>query len=280
MKLVITGSKGIIGRHTVDYARTQPGIDVYGVDQVGVGDWRSNYSMADMTDAAQVYSALAGADAVIHLAAIRDHGYVEEPRLFMSNVASAYYVLEAARNMGIKRVVLASSVQVSRTVLMQHDTRYQYLPLDEAHPVDPQNDYALSKQVGEVMGEMYAKTYGVSVVNLRFSAVTPPEEMKGWPLPNATPPHWAMYAYVDVRDAARCAFLAAVAELPPETHHVAFVVARDSLVQTPSAEIAREYFPEAEIRSPLEGNASLITGATARRLFGFEAEYSCRRQGV
>ena len=139
MRLVVTGSRGLIGRHVVDYAKTQAGVEVVGVDQIGPGDWRANYHFADMTDLGQVYSALSGADAVIHLAAIRDHGLVPEPKLFLDNVTTAYHVLEAARRLGIKRVVLSSSVQVSRTVLMHHDTRYRYLPLDEAHEVDPQN---------------------------------------------------------------------------------------------------------------------------------------------
>ena len=277
MNLVVTGSKGLIGRHTVEYAKTQPGIDVFGVDHIGVGSGPDQYRMADLTDLGQTYSALAGADAVVHLAAIPDHDLVEEPKLFMSNIASTYNVFEAARNLGIKRVVWASSIQVNRTVVMQHDTRYQYLPVDEAHPVDPQNDYALSKYVGEVMAETYAKTYGLSVISLRFTAIKPPDVMKDWPWPRAEAPHWAMYAYADVRDAARACFLAATAELPPYSHHVAFVVAKDTLVATPSAEIASRVFPDAEVRGALAGNASLVSNATAKRLFGFEAQYSCRK---
>ena len=277
MKLVVTGSKGLIGRHTVEYANTQPGVAVFGVDHVGVGSWSNHYRMADLTDLGQTYSALAGADAVVHLAAIPDHGMVEEPKLFMSNIASTYNVFEAARNLGIKRVVWASSIQVNRTVLMQHDTRYQYLPIDEAHPVDPQNDYALSKYVGEVMAESYAKTYGLSVVSLRFTAITHPDNMKDWPWAKATAPHWALYAYADVRDAARACFLAATTDLPSHSHHVAFIVAKDSMVATPSAEIASQFFPDAEVRGDLSGNVSLVSNATAKRLFGFEAQYSCRK---
>lgn len=277
MKLVVTGSKGLIGRHTVEYAKTQSGVEVFGVDHIGVGSWRDHYRLADLTDLGQTYSALAGADAVVHLAAIPDHSLVEEPKLFMSNIASTYNVFEAARNLGIKRVVWASTIQVNRTVLMQHDTRYQYLPIDEAHPVDPQNDYALSKYVGEVMAETYAKTYGVSIVSLRFTAITHPDNMKGWPVPQAEAPHWALYAYADVRDAARACFLAATADLPVASHHVAFVVAKDTMVATPSGEIASRFFPDAEVRGDLSGNASLVSNATAKRLFGFEAQYSCRK---
>jgi len=280
MNVVITGSRGLIGRYTVDHARAalrdQAGAQIISVDQGGVGDWTANYRVADLTDAGQTFTALSGADAVIHLAAIKDHGLVGEPKLFLDNTAMTYHVLEAARHLRIPRVVLASSVQVSRTVRMLRDTRYRYLPLDEAHPVDPQNDYALSKQVGEVMADLYAGVYGLSIVSLRFSAVTRREDMAGWPTPVAAPPHWALYAYVDVRDAARCAWLAATVPLAPATHHVAFVVARDTMTATPSAEIARGFFPDAELRAPLDGHASLISGENARRLLGFEATHSCR----
>ena len=94
MILVVTGSKGLIGRHTVEYAQTQPGVEVCGVDHIGVGSGPNRYRLADLTDLGQTYSALAGADAVVHLAAIPDHDLVEEPKLFMSNIASnTLYVL-------------------------------------------------------------------------------------------------------------------------------------------------------------------------------------------
>ena len=77
---------------------------MFGVDHIGVGSGPDRYRLADLTDLGQTYSALAGADAVVHLAAIPDHDLVEEPKLFMSNIASTYNVFEAARNLGIKRV--------------------------------------------------------------------------------------------------------------------------------------------------------------------------------
>jgi nucleoside-diphosphate-sugar epimerase len=276
MKLVITGSKGLIGSHTVDYARAQAGVEVRGVDNVGLGSIYENYLSADLADYGQTVGALAGADAVIHLAAIRDHGMVPNARAFAINVNSAYNVLEAAVQLGIKRVVLASSIQASRTVLRRNETHYAYLPIDEDLPLDPQNDYALAKQVGEVMGDMFAKHFGLTVVNLRFTAITHPDNIKAnFPWPEAKPPHWAMYAYADVRDAARCAYLAATAPLPANSHFPLFVVAKDTMVNTPSAEIARRYFPDAEDRG-LQGFDSLVSGKRAEQLLGFVPEFGCR----
>lgn len=276
MKLVITGAKGLIGSFTSGYARTQAGVDVHGVDTVGVGSPAERYLRADLTDYGQTVAALAGADAVIHLAAIRDSMMFPPAETFSTNVNSTFNVLQAAVHLGIKRVVLASTVQLARTVYMQNDTRYRYLPIDEAHEVDPQTEYALSKQVNEVCGEMFARHYGLSVVSLRFTAITHPDVIKAqFPWKEAVPPHWALYAYCDVRDAARCAYLAAATPLEQSRHYTAYVVARDTMVNTPSAEIAARYFADAEDRG-LQGYDSLITGRRAQELFGFVAEYSCR----
>ncbi len=275
MKLVITGSKGLIGSFTAEYAATQPNVGVFGVDNVGIGAWRDRYLRADVTDYGQAVAALAGADAVIHLAAIKDHGLLPPAETFAINVNSTYNVLQAAAQLGIKRVVLASTIQVARTVTMQHDTRYRYLPIDEEHEIDPQTDYALSKQVGEVIGDMYARHFGISVVSLRYTGIMHPDAIAaGLPRP-AAPPHYALYSYCDVRDAARCTFLAATAPLPPGKQVVAYVSALDSSVAMPSAEVASTYFAEADNRG-LSGHDSFVSGRRARELFGFVPQYSCR----
>jgi dTDP-4-dehydrorhamnose reductase len=90
MKIVITGCKGRIGGTVLEYVRSQ-GVDVLGVDAVGIGNF-VDYIHADMTDLAQVYDVLHGADAVIHLAAIRDPRLFTAQKTFMTNVGSTYNV--------------------------------------------------------------------------------------------------------------------------------------------------------------------------------------------
>jgi len=274
MKIVVTGAKGRIGSYTADYARQQ-GHTVLGVDHIGLGNV-TDYLSADLTDLGQVYDALYGADAVVNLAAFPTQRNVPSAKLFTTNTAITWNVFEAASKLGIKRVVFASTIQMTRSVTLRNDITYPYFPIDEAQPVDPQEDYSMSKRVGEVLGDMFSKHYGLTVVSLRFTAVAMPEAMATYPLPAAKPPHWAMYAYVDVRDAARCAYLAATAPLPDNSHTRAFVIAKDTLVNTPSKEIVAQYFPAAEIRGPFDGYASLISGETAKTVLGFEAQYSCR----
>jgi nucleoside-diphosphate-sugar epimerase len=106
--------------------------------------------------------------------------------------------------------------------------------------------------------------------------VAKPEEVAELPAGEAEEPHYALYTYIDVRDAARAFFLAATADLPAQSHTVAFISARDTSVNTPSREIARRFFPNAKIKGGLKGHESLISIKTAERAFGFVPQYSCR----
>jgi nucleoside-diphosphate-sugar epimerase len=138
VKLVITGSKGLMGSHAVEYAKQQKGVEVLGVDVVGMGN-RRDY--------------------------------------FVTNIGSTWNVFEACARLGIKRVVSASSVQVNRTVTIRTPLEYQYLPLDETHPADPQDDYSASKYLGEQLAGMFSTHYGLTIVSLRFTMVLTPEQM-------------------------------------------------------------------------------------------------------
>lgn len=275
MKIVITGCKGLIGSYTFDYAKQQNGVQAFGVDSVGRGNV-ADYLSADLTDFGQAIDALDGADAVIHLAAIPSQRMFSASRTFITNTAITWNVFEACARLGVPRVVAASSIQVNRTVTMRSPINYAYFPLDEQHPADPQDDYSMCKAVGEELGEMFSKHYGLTVVSIRPPSVLRPEEVAKLPAGEAKDPHYALYTYIDVRDAARAFFLAATAELPAQSHTIAFISARDSSINTPSREIVERFFPGAKIKGGLKGHASLVSTKTAERAFGFVPQYSCR----
>jgi nucleoside-diphosphate-sugar epimerase len=275
MKIVITGCKGMIGSYTFNYAKSQAGVTAFGVDNVGRGN-NDDYLSADLTDFGQAIDALDGADAVIHLAAIPSQRMFSASKTFNTNTAMTWNVFEACARLGVPRVVAASSVQVNRTVTMRNPITYQYFPLDEQHPADPQDDYSMCKYVGEVLGEMFSKHYGLTVVSIRPPWVAKSEEVANLPAGEADDPHYALYTYIDVRDAARAFFLAATADLPAQSHTVAFISAKDTSVNTPSREIVKRFFPNAKIKGGLKGNESLVSIKTAEQAFGFVPQYSCR----
>lgn len=135
----------------------------------------------DLRDLAAAQEALDGVDAIVHLAAKPAEGAFEEVQT--SNVLTTYHVYEAARRLGIKRVVFASSVHVSGFYPWGRVTK----PSD---PFRPDTFYALSKLYGEGLGSMYADRYGIEVVNLRIvgfaTQPTEPAFLWGWLSPADT----------------------------------------------------------------------------------------------
>src|SRR5437763_4925175 len=107
--VLVTGSAGRVGRAVVRelQARGHPGRGFDRVPTPGLGDC----VIGDLTDAAAVRRATAGAGTIIHLAATPDDAdFLSE--LVPNNVIGVYHVFEAAREAGVKRLIVASSGQV------------------------------------------------------------------------------------------------------------------------------------------------------------------------
>ena len=150
MRVLVTGAAGAIGKPVCEYL-AQHGHDVRRFDRVSCGE---HSVTADIADAATVLEACAGMDGIVHLAATPDDAPFLE--LVSPNVIGCYNVLDAARNCGVKRVFLASSVQVGWS--QSEDARRS------AATATPRNHYALLKLWAEQMAEMYCREHGLSVV--------------------------------------------------------------------------------------------------------------------
>lgn len=163
MHVLITGAAGYVGRHVAD--------GLTGVYDLRLGD--VSYSSCglervrlDVTDPSSISAAMEGIDAVIHLAVASGHeGDYEEDTFnqlrFDVNVRGTWNVLEAARREGVKRFVYTSSLMVV----------WGYHAPDQVAsdaPPRPVGTYAVTKQLGEVMCEHYARSFGMSVVCLRI----------------------------------------------------------------------------------------------------------------
>jgi UDP-glucose 4-epimerase len=108
---------------------------------------------------------------IFHAAALYDPPYsLEEPALtFQVNVNGTINVLEAARFLGLRRVVQSSSIAVYAP--------RQYEPIDELHPIllpsagNPLGSYGASKAAAEIVGLSYYSSNGVDFIALRNSAI-------------------------------------------------------------------------------------------------------------
>ena len=136
----------------------------------------------------------------------------------------------------------------------------------------PFEPYGLSKQVGECIGQMVARSSATSAVSLRFTNVVPPERQAEFPLPAPTPENpttLVMWAYADPRDVAEAHVLALEADLEG---HEAFLLAQPTtrFRETTVELIERNFGGRVEIRGELKGNASVINTKKAERMLGFK----------
>ncbi|MHB1004960.1 MAG: NAD-dependent epimerase/dehydratase family protein [Chloroflexota bacterium] len=172
-----------------------------------------------------------GADPIIHLAGILTAGCDRDPDLAMAvNVHGFYSVLEAAREFGMRRVVMASTIGVYGRGLPQ--------PINEDMPTQPDGWYGVTKLMAETMGLMYANRYGLDFRATRFSAVTgagrsagsgsaslftsfiPEKAALGVPYEIEVEPT-VTYPVVYIKDAARALFtLTTVASAPRRIYNI------------------------------------------------------------
>ncbi len=111
--------------------------------------------------------AIAGADYVIHLAAMWLLHCKDFPRTaFDVNIAGTFNVLEACARHGVKKLVYSSSASVYGDAVQ--------VPMTEEHPFNNKNFYGASKIAGEAMCTAFNDRYGLPIVGLRYMNVYGP----------------------------------------------------------------------------------------------------------
>jgi nucleoside-diphosphate-sugar epimerase len=272
VKLVVTGASGKAGRAVVrDLVEHEH--DVRGVDLVSPTESPAAFLLADLTDFAQAVECLAGVEAVVHLAAVPAPGIHTEEATFRTNILSTYNVFEAARLLGLQRVVWASS----ETILGLPFEREQpaYAPIDEEHAAHPESSYALSKLLAEELGRQLYRWSGTPYVALRFSNIMEPQDYKRFPSfwSDATLRRWNLWGYVDARDVAQSCRLALNADVGAE-HFI--VAAADTVMNRPSRQLMAEVYPSVPCRLTTGDFDTLLSIEKARKLLGYQPVWSWR----
>ncbi|WP_433432888.1 NAD-dependent epimerase/dehydratase family protein [Nonomuraea sp. CA-141351] len=275
--VVVTGSAGRLGRAVVEHL-VAAGVKVVGVDRVAAPTppGMRVYTMP-IGHPSALRPVFRGARAVIHLAAMPNPRIGPGHTIYTTNTAATYAVLDAATAEGVPRVVTASSGSVLGISGGPHELSPLYAPLDEAHPVRPQDGYALSKQADEAACAMFHRATGLSVAALRFPAIGTPELLRERVRRERAEPGFlrrGLWAYVEVRDLAR-AFAAAVAA-EGIGWEVFAVAAADTLSEVPTAELMRRHHPDTVIRRPLPGHASVWDVGKAARVLGWQPQFTWR----
>lgn len=160
--VLVTGAAGTIGRR-VCQALIARGHSVRGFDRAPMPQL-PDAVVGQITDRGAVERAMQAMDTLIHLAATTDEAdFIND--LLQPNVAGLYQVMDLARQLKLRRVVLASSVQVIRGIDLNARTKVT------TQDVMPTNHYALTKLWAEQMGQMYHRQFGMSVIAARIGWV-------------------------------------------------------------------------------------------------------------
>jgi len=173
MQILITGGAGFIGSHSAA-AALAAGHAVRVLDNLCSGE-RANLppgvplTVGDVTDPVAVAAAVAGCDAVLHLAALVSvpQSMREPEATFQINTMGTATVLEAARQAGVGRFVLASTCAVYGDLAGVQD---------ETSPTQPLSPYAASKLAAETWAGVYARAYGLQTVIFRYFNVYGPRQ--------------------------------------------------------------------------------------------------------
>lgn len=182
MNFLITGAAGFLGSALANQLARE-GHQVRGLDDLSTGDPQSlspdvHFTRGDVNDRPKLWTLLQEVDVVYHLAArVSVQESVLYPRDYNAvNVGGTVSLMEATRDVGVRRVVLASSGAVYGDLAEQ--------PLKESHIPNPRSPYAVSKLAAEYYVRTIGSLWGIETAILRvFNAYGP-----GQHLPASHPP--------------------------------------------------------------------------------------------
>ena len=284
---MITGGSGFLGCFVVDEMIDRCDVTVLDI-KPPTRDVA--YRETDILDLESVTAAVAGQDAVIHLAGIDDGNDFPDADYFRTNVQGTWNMLHAAEAAGVGRMVVASS---SAVYGVGRDRMPDYLPIDEQHPQRPTATYSLTKQIIEVQCRSFAERGALAIVCLRPTLIVRPEREAAILAqldlddPNSDPPEElrsddgempygalsVLRSYVRSEDAARCFRLALDYDGNPfDVFNVGAAdgIGHDELLPR----LERVYGRLPEIRDPArfesDAYASVLDSSRARKTLGWE----------
>ncbi len=202
--VAVTGGSGRLGQAVLRELRTQ-GYQIRNLDVVDDGGLSDQFTRGDILDEGVLAEWLRGCDGLVHLAAIAAPGIVSADQLTLVNVVGTVRVLRQAAQAGIRHMVLASSASA---LGLAWGRRFlpQYLPIDEAHPLQPEEEYGVSKAAMEVYAAAFARRYALHVALLRFPTIVAADGIEKLSTQMEEDPELAaklLWSYVEVGDAAR-----------------------------------------------------------------------------
>lgn len=173
MRVLVTGADGFIGSHLTE-ALVRAGHDVrafvlynsfnsWGWLDHCAADIKGQFDVfaGDVRDPNGVRKAVKDCEAVLHLAALIaiPYSYHSPDTYVDTNIKGTLNILQAARDLGVRRVVQTSTSEVYGTA--------RFVPITEEHPLQGQSPYSASKIGADQIAWSYFASFGTPVTLLR-----------------------------------------------------------------------------------------------------------------
>jgi len=285
VKVLVTGAHGKVGRALVP-ALMRAGHDVRASDLTRpVWDrpedprQTDDYWQVDLTDVGSVDALVRGCDAVVHTAAIPQPLHHPPHVVFENNLMSTFNLLEAAIASGVPRFVNFSSETAPGFIFPHRPFEPEYLPVDEEHPLRPQDPYATAKWFGELLMERAPERADIATISIRPCWVQDVDSYQRNLGPIVRDPSVLIgnfCSYVDVYDLCDATVLAVESDLPG--HEVLYLASPDTIGGHSLEEIVRRYHgaTQVHLRPLARPDASAVDCSKARRLLGWEPKRTWR----
>ncbi len=291
MRIFFTGGAGKAGKVVVPYL-LERGHRVVNIDLVPLDHPGVDNLIVDITDSGQVFNAMTSYanfdelvpgtgvpkfDAVVHFAAVPRILINPDNETFRVNAMGTYNVIEAAVKLGVPKIVFASSETTYGVCFADGERKPEYIPVDEDHPVVPEDSYAMSKVVNEATGRSFQRRSGADIYGIRINNVIAPEQYQSdfpeW-LANPDMRRRNIFAYIDARD------LGQMVDRMLKTDGLGFEIFNasndDNSVALSAAEIAARYYDGVRQTREMGEHETFYDNSKAKRLLGFDPQHSWR----
>ena len=291
MRILFTGGSGKAGKHAVAYLLAQ-GHRVLNVDRLPLELEGVDNRIADITDAGQIYDVMFSYtgfdelepgtgvpkfDAVVHFAAVPRMLLTSDNECYRVNTLGTYNVIDAALKAGVRKIIFASSETTYGVCFADGERKPEYIPVDEEHPVIPEDSYAMSKVANEVTARSFQRRSGADIYGLRINNVIEPHEYaENFPTYIADPSlrRRNIFAYIDARD------LGHMVECCLQTDGLGYEVFNvsndDHSVGQTTEELIAAFYQDVPKKKEMGQVETFYANTKAKKLVGFAPRHTWR----